>query len=142
MRIWVGFEGLMNILAGFQEVVRMLVRDKYPYGPFFSGVPPAAVGTCSFFGGRGERRVLGPRGFRLYSSGPSGKSASRSQTERRRVSGGTDLQPSQGCSRATFPVLSRDPILFRKPSKIQGNSRLLKRTMVEKNGESTPRAVL
>ena len=40
-------------------------------------------------------------------------------------------------SRATFHViLSRDPILFRKPSETQGNSdRLLKRTMVEKNGQ-------
>ena len=30
-------------------------------------------------------------------------------------------------------------LLFRKPSKAQGNSRFLKRTMVEKNWESTPR---
>ena len=42
-----------------------------------------------------------------------------------------------GFSRGTFPVLFRDPNLFRKPSKTRGNSRFLRRAMVEKNGEST-----
>ena len=38
-------------------------------------------------------------------------------------------------------ILSRNPELSRKPSETQANGdRLLKRTMVEKNGESIPRA--
>ena len=41
-------------------------------------------------------------------------------------------------SSATFPILSRDPNLSRKPPETQGSgARFLKGTMVEKNGEST-----
>ena len=40
----------------------------------------------------------------------------------------------------SISILSRDPNLFRKPSKTQGKQiQFLKRTMVEKNGESIPR---
>ena len=44
-------------------------------------------------------------------------------------------------SRATFHFHSesRDPNLFRKSSKTRGNSWLLNRTIVEKNGDASPR---
>ena len=45
------------------------------------------------------------------------------------------------CSRGTFPVRSRH-LFSGKPPNTLGNSWLLKRTMVEKNGESTPRIVV
>ena len=41
-------------------------------------------------------------------------------------------------STATFPILSRDPSFQEAIKKTQGNIWFLKRTMVEKNGESTP----
>ena len=44
-------------------------------------------------------------------------------------------------SRATSPFFP-GILLFRKPSKTQGDSWSLKRTMVEKNGESTPRKMV
>ena len=43
-------------------------------------------------------------------------------------------------SRGTFPILSRDPNLSRKPSEPQEKQRsVFEKNMVEKNGESTPR---
>ena len=39
----------------------------------------------------------------------------------------------------SMSILSRDPDLSRKPPETQRNGRFLKRTMVEKNGESTLR---
>ena len=38
-------------------------------------------------------------------------------------------------TRGTFPILSRDPNLSRKPQETSENDRLLKRTMVENNGQ-------
>ena len=49
--------------------------------------------------------------------------------------------PGTNHSSATFPILSRDPNPSRKPPQTQANGRFLKRTMVEKNGESTLRII-
>ena len=42
----------------------------------------------------------------------------------------------------SMSILSRDPDLSRKPPELRENRLLLERTMVEKNGESTPRCIL
>ena len=65
------------------------------------------------------------------------------------LGGGLDMAPSVSyperaeralCSRGTFPILPG--ILLSTKPKPCGNSCFLKRTMVEKNGESTPRYML
>ena len=55
--------------------------------------------------------------------------------------GSASVRYSCRTSRGSFPILSRDPSFQKATKKPWGNSWLLKRTMVEKKGESTPRVL-
>ena len=71
--------------------------------------------------------------------------ASTAGRARSRGSGGEKRRASEGRGIRGVPsifILARDPNLLRKPSKTRGNSRFLKRSMVEKEKESTPRGKL
>ena len=73
---------------------------------------------------------FGAPSFGGFEGKPTGKNAFR-------VGGGSNLKKTHPTnSRGTFPILSRDPDLSRKPPEIRGNRIWFsERTMVEKTGK-------